>query len=715
MHMTSSILARLKNWPSGIKPAVQTRFWTQWRQKRWLPCAAEWLVILAVAYLYGGHFLLNFDGQQLQQTGEHNESATLPLLAEIGLWRYGEIPLWNPYMLTGFPHAGDLINHFWNPVSTIPVLIWGGINGMKVSIFVSFVLAGMGQWLFAHIFGLRSWFRLWAALLFMLSGGLALLWRLGWYELLLGAVWFPWCFASLWWALKRKDRTSLVLAAVCVAMVLTTGGGYYPVYLFVCLSVLAAAALLWARRSERWSKLRRAAAVAALSLGLLAVMLLPLVDGYRLTARDTLPDQQQLGSQPIAYALFNYVVSAPEWLNVDVLSKGSGWSWFYIGFLPLAALTLIPLAYSRARWHRPALSTLAVLFVVLLAWQANRYFPVRFLYDWIPFLYTFRFPNRLLIIASSPLIVLAGLGLQYFMVEGRRWSRGWRLAVAQKYGDRQASGLPVRWVLYGALLLIMALSLRDVYRVNKGFAFADQRLNAKSYTALKWLKQYDPDLYYTSLGGDAVFWDWVPAGYELEMPIINFRYNRRLVSMADQRRPESPFFATPKYFLARPDQSKPENAELLNHFDGVDLWFLPDALPVAFSADPGLLLSSGSLKKETVSPLAVRYDGPNQIVVQGEPGQVGDQLVVLVSNYPGWRLFVDGQPAPLQPANDYLGAMMPGGEHTYTFVFRPSKHVIGLAISLLTLAAMLAILLVESPLGARLAGRRAGRTNGLPD
>ena len=182
----------------------------------------EWLVILLVIFLFSRITLLDFNPRQLQQTGEHNESATLPILAEIGLRRYGEIPLWNPYMLTGFPHAGDLINHFWNPVATIPVLLWGGINGMKVSVFLSLLVAAYGQWFLAHTFGLRGIFRLWAGLLFALSGGLILLWRLGWYELLVGAAWFPWWFALLWRALHRRDRSSLIWAALAIAMPLPT-------------------------------------------------------------------------------------------------------------------------------------------------------------------------------------------------------------------------------------------------------------------------------------------------------------------------------------------------------------------------------------------------------------------------------------------------------------------------------------------------------------
>lgn len=681
--------------------SIATWFQRPGRWVKWRRYAVDWCLILVLAYLFAGQTLLRLDAQQLQQTGEHNESATLPLLAEISVTRYGQIPLWNPYMMTGFPHAGDFINHFWNPVATLPVLIWGGINGMKISVFMALALAGIGQWVFAHVLGIRGLIRLWAGLLFMLSGGLVLLWRLGWYELLLGAVWFPWCFAALWWTLRRQDRASIILTAICVALVITTGGGYYPFYLFISMGVLVVMTLLWTPPSERWTRLRRAVMVALLSAALLAVVLLPLIDGYRFTSRDALPDLEQKLSQPISYALVNYIVAAPEWFRADILAKGSGWSWFYIGYLPLLALMLMPLVYNRARWHRPALSASGVLLLVLLALQANRYPPFSYLYHLIPFLYTFRFPNRLLVIAAIPLIALAALGLQYFALAGRRWSRGWRVVVAGKNEADKATVIPMRWIVYLFLLVVMAFSVRDVFRVNQQFGFATQQRNAKSTEALKWLKDYDPGLYYVNLGGGVVYWDWVPAAYELEMPVINFRYNRRVRSLDYQTQPDSPFRASAKYLLALPDQPKPDNAELLTEFGDVGLWYLPDALPFAFAASPDQLSGAVTPVAMHTRPLMARYVGVNQVEVRGETEQADDQLVVLVSDFPGWRLYMDGQPASLEPVNGYLGARMPAGEHTYSFIFRPTKFYIGLAISLLTIIGMGVVLLFEVFPGVR--------------
>ncbi len=650
-----------------------------------------------VAALYSGSALLDFDARQLQQSGEHNESATLPLLAEISLSRNGEIPLWNPYMMTGFPHAGDFVNHFWNPVSTLSILAFGGINGMKVSIFLAFIIAGLGQWWFAHVFGLRGLVRLWAALLFMISGGLALLWRLGWYELLLGMVWFPWCFTALWWALHRQDRTSIAVTVLCVAMVLTTGGGYYPFYLLVGLSVLVGLAILFSRSQYRLRKLRRALAIALLSAALLAVMLLPMVDAYRYSVRGAGQDLEQRSSQTIPYSLINYVVSEPAWIDTDILGTANGFNWFYIGVLPLAALVLTAVAISKQRWRRTYMITIGVLLLVLLAWHANRHTPIKYVYDWIPFLYNLRFPNRLLILAASPLIVLAGYGLQYLYQISQRWSDG--LAIGLWSSDDRGQDrfrLPLIWVIRTLFFLILALSLRSVYEVNKGLAFAPRPLSEKSFEALAWLKNYDPELYYVDIGGDNIFWGWTPAAYHLEMPVINFVYGRHLTTFDRNYRQAMPFLAEAKYLFLWEGHPVPPEMEFIRDFDGVGLWHNPNAMPFAFGAQSSSLDSSATLNQSSIQPLDVRFDGPNRVLVEAETESAGQKLVVFTSYYPGWQLYVDSRQAPLSPVNDYLGATLQTGNHSYEFVFRPVQHTIGATISLLTAAIIFFLIISDT-------------------
>ena len=495
--------------------------------------AVEWLLIILIAYVYSGKLLLNFDSTKLQQTGEHSESATLPLLAEIGLDRYGEIPLWNPYMLTGYPQVGDLLGHFWNPVSTIPIMLWGGINGMKASIFLSFIIAGLGQWMFAYRIGLRRMFRLWSAILFLVSGGLALFWRVGWYELLLGAVWFPWCFALYLHALQKHTWSSVFLLSGAIFMVISTGGGYYPFYLAVCMAVLFMIVCLRAAPEERIRHIRTSALVVLVSAALSAVVILPYLDGYRYSGRDVSPDKVQYFSQPIEYGLMNYMIHTPEWFNATVLGTAGGWNWFYIGWLPIAALAFIPLAFSQSPRQRWPIVISGILFLILMLWFANRFSLFKKIYDWIPFLYNLRFPNRLLVIATSPLLILSALGLEHAYRLSRIWVRNFKLVDAS--AGKRHNVLSAHYLITLLWILGLLSTTKVVYDANKTLAFVDQSLNPKPLAALSWLKTYDSSLYYVNIGGGVIYWDWTPAAYSLEMPMINFLYSRHLHTQEMQR------------------------------------------------------------------------------------------------------------------------------------------------------------------------------------
>jgi hypothetical protein len=244
------------------------------------------------------------------------------------------------------------------------------------------------------------------------------------------------------------------------------------------------------------------------------------------------------------------------------------------------------------------------------------------------------------------------------------------------------------------LLWILGLitTTKAVYEVNQSFTFVDQNLNAKSFVALRWLKGYDSSLYYVNIGGGIIYWDWTPAAYALEMPMINFQYNRRLRSQDRQRSEPSPFFARAKYQISLPDQTPPENAKQIREFDGVLVWEVPDVLPYAFSVQPGLIQDYSKLTADHVHAVRARINGPNQIIVRGSPRQEGEVLVVLASDYPGWKLLIDGKPAQVTSYNGYLGSKMLPGEHSYTFYFLPTQFIVGATISAMAFLLMISML-----------------------
>ncbi|HEX8355273.1 MAG TPA: YfhO family protein, partial [Pyrinomonadaceae bacterium] len=80
---------------------------------------------------------------------------------------------------------------------------------------------------------------------------------------------------------------------------------------------------------------------------------------------------------------------------------------------------------------------------------------------------------------------------------------------------------------------------------------------------------------------------------------------------------------------------------------------------------------------------------PNRVDVRTKAG--APSLLVLAENhYPGWRAYLDGRAVEVLRVNYALrGVRVPAGEHEVSFRYRPASALAGLAVSLLTAAALL--------------------------
>ncbi|MGO9846361.1 MAG: YfhO family protein [Methylocella sp.] len=76
-------------------------------------------------------------------------------------------------------------------------------------------------------------------------------------------------------------------------------------------------------------------------------------------------------------------------------------------------------------------------------------------------------------------------------------------------------------------------------------------------------------------------------------------------------------------------------------------------------------------------------------------------MVILADTYyPGWRLTIDGKPAPILRANRMMrGAAVRAGVHRLVYTYEPSSFRIGLIVSLAGAIVLLA--LVWSPASVR--------------
>ncbi len=99
----------------------------------------------------------------------------------------------------------------------------------------------------------------------------------------------------------------------------------------------------------------------------------------------------------------------------------------------------------------------------------------------------------------------------------------------------------------------------------------------------------------------------------------------------------------------------------------------------------------------TAEPSMVRWVLREPTHLQLEAELPADGLLVMGEvYYPGWRAYVDGKPATTLRANLALRAVaVPSGQHLVEMVYRPWTVPVGIILSVLTLLAALAIILVS--------------------
>ena len=107
----------------------------------------------------------------------------------------------------------------------------------------------------------------------------------------------------------------------------------------------------------------------------------------------------------------------------------------------------------------------------------------------------------------------------------------------------------------------------------------------------------------------------------------------------------------------------------------------------------------GYLSRGAVEPgesVAVTGSDPQRVELKARLNRSG--IVILADTfYPGWHLTIDGRPAPILRANRMMrGAAVSPGAHTLVYVYDPWSFRVGLALSLLGLAAMPALAMVMS-------------------
>ena len=653
----------------------------------------------------------------------HLSSATF-LHRAVATW--GQLPLWNPTILSGLPFAADPLSGLWYPPLWLLAFL-PGAPAINVLFWAHLALGGGGMFLLLRSEGLTP--------LSALTGGLAFAGMpklvghvgLGHLSLVSAVCWSPWVLLSAARAVdgagRPRSMRAFLLAGVLAGVVFVADPRW-----FVPTGLVAIGYGLWRwktsprERTRSNSELLKGAASAGVALVAIGASLgVPLTEFVGLTTRHAITAAADVYSLPPSRLLGLLVPSPGAWAEW-IVSVGS--------------VALVLAVAGVAAWPRRSLFWIGVLTLALLLALGGAT-PVGALYAALPGIDLVRVPARWLFFAGAAFAALAAYGLS--AVEGQVETRSLRrIRLATLFAGAVVVAVSAAWALasgsrLGASAFIAAAALAGIWLGLKAARFA--------WTAPAVMLLLVVEL----CSIDIPLVESRPA----DLALAGGRSIAEMLAGEDGQRVFSPSYAVPQEAAADAGLELADGVHPLQLASYVDFMapavgFAADSysvtLPPFPSGDPtvdwgpsldaqalGLLgvdrIVSGypveaeglSLEASTegvlvyrnaavrprawiesttsgargVLPAASIEHAPNWVEVRASgPGT----LVLSDPMYPGWRASVDGVDVPIDP---YLGLLravaLPAGDHTVRFSFVPLSLVAGLAMALVAALAAAAI------------------------
>jgi sorbitol-specific phosphotransferase system component IIC len=553
----------------------------------------------------------------------------------------GPCMFWNGFSRGGAPAFAELQGSFLHPLVAFPTLLFGVVDGAKIALLLSLIVAGLAQWWLAKTIGAGRLARLFTAATAVIGGHLAGKMQLGAVGLVISTAACSLVLApALELALHQRWRSASWLG-IALGLAALAGQGYLQIGMLLC--YVPAFLICLARRDwwrdHLWRKFAAAGVIAALIAGVLLVPLLHFGSNITKPLDFTFDSAQSLQYQPLNLVIHDYgfyLNTSLEKLALPNLTIN------YIGWLSVLLALLGTFLAPREKRR------IVFFFVtaIALTWLASSGESFRFLVLLVPALAGVRFPSFIAGLVIPPLLGLAALGieavLQFIGFHVHTWF------------SIQRSRILAQYVLLLPVLGLMFFSLQDGYDFSQIFwqtepesaALQSAALALKTDTA-EWVDFIDPNLGFilpaaeNGLKLSSAFrtWNWIDVTLPLAQRVAS------LDSVADDD-PALTLRLPPYTILTYPQN---EYATVSN--------------------------ANG------VSKCYARAVGGNIDVVCTNLS--AGVLTVQENTWQGWRVTVDGQAAELNSGSQWLQVAAPAGTHTYRFRYRPWDVPLGIGCSLL--------------------------------
>lgn len=360
--------------------------------------AASGLVLAALGWVLSRWAIVAGDGYQ----------QALPLHVLVArMWRWGEVPGWNPYTFSGSPLLANGIAGVWYPPNLL-FAVAPPIVSNNLTVLLCFGLAGAGAYLLAHHLTGDRVASLVSAVAF---GGCGFFFGHTVHQAILAsACWLPWALYGVERCRARLSPGHLAIGVIAIGMAELAGQA--QTFAMVVLAVVVFELLSTSRRSLR--PLLTVAAMVLLGLGLAAIQLVPTVsalhgEGVRLSY-----DQARSYSFPLSHLpllVFPYLFGSTAHTFPYAAAYRGLWNLDELnGYIGVGALVFVAagLRAIRADRRAGALGILGVSGLVLAS--AGGWFVGHVLYL-VPVYGNFRDWGRYVVFTDLAVAVLAAYGV----------------------------------------------------------------------------------------------------------------------------------------------------------------------------------------------------------------------------------------------------------------------------------------------------------------
>jgi len=281
-------------------------------------------------------------------------------------YRAGIVPLWNPYVHSGFPWVTGLEYKVFYPVQMLVSLLFGySYQVMQIEFMLTLLFGGVGLFLLLRQFNLLNAACYFGAISFMSSG--IFVGNSQHFGQLIVYAFVPWILLQLFKLYATNDVKHAVYGAILLAVMVTGGyAGTYIVFAYI-LAILCFVLVVLSSNSQRL--IINLLIMGGLAVGLAAVHLLPGISGFKLTSRaaglsyEMAVVEHSLAPIDLLSAVLPTVATSSAFEHGPELSQSVTMRNFYLGAL-LPWMLIVALFFTKSRrflWLIFGLSLVALL------------------------------------------------------------------------------------------------------------------------------------------------------------------------------------------------------------------------------------------------------------------------------------------------------------------------------------------------------------------